>query len=217
MKKLITYAVVTLAMFSNSITVNAVRIDCRFLGNSAIKNELLTKIDCKGERFASLLTFLGKEQVDLELEIAQIPFTYDQVNKEIFLTVFIKKNDHEVLGRAIVTYQPTEAVAELDSLGAISIFYSDYKGDISKYYFFAGVQYSLNQSDKKSIQDFLSPGKTVSYTMLVIDPAQIFKLNGTLIIPPSAIKETQVEVCANVITQEDYDAKDCQEEEEVEE
>jgi hypothetical protein len=129
------------------------------------------------------------------LEKEQVPFIIDDAIKEVYLSVFIvKKNDDEVLGRSTINFVSGEK-RKLLNLIKIIMFFAFYqlKGEIlTEYFTVSSVNYSLNQSDKKTIDKLLPCGKVLTSTSICVD----------------------MKLYENIITQKDYDNKSSQAEEE---
>ncbi|MDR1472977.1 MAG: hypothetical protein LBI41_00210 [Lactobacillales bacterium] len=225
MKKFLVVCMMVIStMFSISMIANASAVDCRLVQNPCIRTQAIRKAQEQLEqRFKPLLVFL-QDRVDSTKVVVkedQVALTIDEVTKEVCLTVFIiEEGSDRVLGRATVNFQPTERGLQL-KLGDTLVLFSFQTtiSNIEDFFVPANVQYSLNQSEKRNVGDFLSRGKIFNGIFTYYDPSTMLIYNDIPIITPySTTRKIDVEVLADVITKDDYNAAELpQEEEDIQE
>lgn len=219
MKRIVFYLLSAISMFFGSVIAKAEPIDLadmRFVTDSSIKEQLMKQVEQSKQRFGSLLYYLAEsdrpniEEVTIADKIAM---TVDEAMHEVYFTTFLM-NQGKVIGQAVIIYRFDKEKETVNSLYIHALL-----GDLLDHLKFCEIQHSLNQSEKSSIEEFVSSGQDSDISITAKEIYEILRL-PTIKNDPlnSGMKSSVIKlpIKCDVITEADYKTKDveCEEEEE---
>lgn len=213
MKKVFSCFLSVVSIFSSCFVTKAETLDMRFVTNISIKEQLTEQVEQSKQRFASLLCYLAESDRPNIEEITisdKIAMTVDKAMHEVYFTTFLMDKD-KVIGRAVVIYKFKKDEEKLSNLYIYAL-----TGDLLSHLEFCETQYSLNQSEKTSIEELTSLGQVYSVSLedflTALKPA-ISETNSVEI--KQQLSQLKFDIQSYIITEDDYKAEqeECEEEE----
>lgn len=211
MKRVFSCFLSVASVFSSCFVTKAETLDMRFVTNSGIKKQIEEKAKPDDPRFASLLCYISKSKRPEIRDITisgKIAMTVDKAMHEVYFTTFLMDKD-KVLGRAVVTYKFKKNEERLSDLYLYALI-----GDLLSHLEFSKTQYSLDQSEKTSIEELTSPGQVYTISLedfLTAMKPTISDTNSVEI--KQQLSQLKFDIQSYIITEDDYKAEqeDCEE------
>lgn len=218
MKKIFFYLLSVISIFSSSVIAKAESTDVadmRFaINNSSAKKQIMEQVEQSKQRFESLLYYLAEPARPNIKDVTisdKIAMTVDEAIHKIHFTAFLI-TDGKVIGQAVIIYR-------FDKETINSLYIHALLDDLLDHLKFCGIQYSLNQSEKSSIEELVSSGQDRDISISVKDFCAMLGLPTTKDNSlNSSMKSSTIELSikCNVITAADYETEDVECEEEYE-
>ena len=135
--------------------------------------------------------------------------TIDDFLKEVCFTSFFINQEDKVIGHAVVTYKFKKNEERLSDLYLYALI-----GDLLSHLEFSKTQYSLDQSEKTSIEELTSPGQVYTISLedfLTAMKPTISDTNSVEI--KQQLSQLKCDIQSYIITEDDYKAEqeDCEE------
>ena len=208
-KRVFFWLISVVSVFSSSIITRAEDVDMRFVTNSYIKEQLKKQVEQSKQCFELLLHYLAESDRPNIEEVAisdKITMTVDEaIHKTHFTTFFMNKG--KVIGRAVIVYRFDKEKETVDSLYIHAL-----SGDLLDHLKFCGIQYSLNQSEKSSIEEFVSSGQVREVCTSLGNVCKGLTPETTSA-DNKLLSKDKFTVKCYIITEADYRDVDCEEEE----
>lgn len=201
------------SVFSSCFITKAETLDMRYITNDYVKKQIKEKAKPDDPCFASLLRYISKlKRPEIrDIKIAdKIAMTIDDFLKEVCFTSFFINQEDKVIGSAIITYKFKKDEEKLSDLYLYAL-----TGDLLSHLEFCETQYSLNQSEKTSIEELTDPGQIYTISLedfLAAIKPTITDTNSVEI--KQQLSELKFDIQSYRITEDDYKAeeKECEEE-----
>lgn len=213
MKKVFSCFLSVASVFSSCFITKAETLDMRYITNDYVKKQIEEKAKPDDPCFASLLRYISKlkrpEIRDIKTS-DKIAMTVDKAMHEVYFTTFLMDKD-KVIGRAVVTYKFKKNEERLSDLYLYALI-----GDLLSHLEFSKTQYSLDQSEKTSIEELTSPGQVYTISLedfLTAMKPTISDTNSVEI--KQQLSQLKFDIQSYIITEDDYKAEqeECEEEE----
>lgn len=215
MKRAFFYFLSVASVFSSCFITKAETLDMRYITNDYVKKQIEEKAKPDDPCFASLLRYISKlKRPEIrDIKIAdKIAMTIDDFLKEVCFTSFFINQEDKVIGSAIITYKFKKDEEKLSDLYIYAL-----TGDLLSHLEFCETQYSLNQSEKTSIEELTDPGQIYTISLedfLAAIKPTITDTNSVEI--KQQLSELKFDIQSYRITEDDYKAEqeECEEEDE---
>ena len=208
-KRVFFWLISVISVFSSSIVIRAEDVDMRFVTNSYIKEQLTKQVEQSKQRFESLLHYLAasdRPNIDDVTISDKITMTVDEAIHKTHFTTFLM-NKGKVIGQAVIIYRFDKEKETVNSLYIHALF-----GKLLDHLKFCGIQYSLNQSEKSSIEELTGPGQ-VREVCTSLENVCKGLTPETTSADNKLLSKDKFTVKCYIITEADYRDVDCEEEE----
>ena len=208
-KRVFFWLISVISVFSSSIVIRAEDVDMRFVTNSYIKEQLTKQVEQSKQRFESLLHYLAasdRPNIDDVTISDKITMTVDEAIHKTHFTTFLM-NKGKVIGQAVIIYRFDKEKETVNSLYIHALF-----GKLLDHLKFCGIQYSLNQSEKSSIEELTGPGQ-VREVCTSLENVCKGLTPETTSADNKLLSKDKFTVKCYIITEADYQDVDCEEEE----
>ena len=215
MKKVFSCFLSVVSIFYSCFTSKAETLDMRYITNDYVKKQIEEKAKPDDPCFASLLRYISKlkrpEIRDIKTS-DKIAMTISEVVHEVYFTSFFVNQENKVIGSAIITYK-----FKSDKQKTSDLYLYALTGDLLSHLEFCETQYSLNQSEKTSIEELTDPGQIYTISLedfLAAIKPTITDTNSVEI--KQQLSELKFDIQSYIITEDDYKAEqeECEEEDE---
>ncbi len=207
MKKVFSCFLSVVSIFSSCIIAKAESIDMRYITNNDVKKQIEEKAKPDDPRFVSLLHYLAESKRPKIRDIKtadKIAMTIDEVLHEVCFTSFFVNQEDKVIGRAIITYK-----FKSDEQKTSDLYLYALTGDLLSYLEFCETQYSLDQTEKTSIEELISPGQV--YTISLEDFLAAMKptiTDANSVEIKQQLSKLKFDIQSYIITENDYKAEE---------
>ena len=203
MKKVFSCFLSVVSVFSGCFIAKAKSIDMRYITNNYVKKQIEEKAKPDDPRFAFLLCYMSEAKRPQIRDIKtadKIAMTIDEVLHEVCFTSFFVNQEDKVIGRAIAIYK-----FKSDEQKTSDLYIYALTGDLLSYLEFCETQYSLDQTEKTSIEELNSPGQVYTISLGDFFAAMKPTITDTNSVEiKQQLSQLKFDIQSYIITENDY-------------